>query len=249
MKQSAGALPLQSMQQRTAIFRDLGILDYKTAWDLQESLLQQGVQAKLAKSAAAEDGADAATIKNYLLFVEHPPVYTLGKSGKMEHVLISDEDREEKGIEFFKINRGGDITFHGPGQIVGYPIIDLEQFYTDIGRYLRELEEVIIKTLADYGIAAGRSPGETGVWIDAGVAGRERKICAMGVRCSRWITMHGFAFNINTDLNYFNYIVPCGIQNKAVTSLAKELGREVPLEDVKEKLRGHFATVFGVAWE
>lgn len=237
------------MPQRTAIFKDLGKLDYKTAWDLQESLLQQGVAVKQSRGSAQGGAAENAVVQNFLLFVEHPPVYTLGKSGKMEHVLISDEDRDAKGIEFFKINRGGDITFHGPEQIVGYPIIDLEQFYTDIGRYLRELEEVIIRTLADYGIEAGRSPGETGVWIEPGVPGKERKICAMGVRCSRWITMHGFAFNINTDLNYFNYIVPCGIANKAVTSLQQELGRAVRLEDVKEKLKHHFAEVFGVEWE
>lgn len=225
------------MSKASVIYRNLGRLDYKTAWDLQETLLQQGVSAK-------QEGRTAG-ISNYFLMVEHPPVYTLGKSGKMEHVLISEEERDKKGIEFFKINRGGDITFHGPGQIVGYPILDLEQFYTDIGRYLRELEEVIIRTLADYGIAAGRSKGETGVWIEPDVPGRERKICAMGVRCSRWITMHGFAFNINTDLNYFNYIVPCGIQNKSVTSLQQELGREVPVAEVQEKLLGHFTAVFG----
>ncbi len=237
------------MPHRTAIFKDLGKLDYKTAWDLQETLLQQGVSVKQARAGARENTHDNGAVHNYLLFVEHPPVYTLGKSGKMEHVLISEEDRAAKGIEFFKINRGGDITFHGPEQIVGYPIIDLEQFYTDIGRYLRDLEEVIIRTLADYGIAAGRSPGETGVWLEPGVPGRERKICAMGVRCSRWITMHGFAFNINTDLNYFNFIVPCGIANKAVTSLQQELGHTVPLDDVKGKLKHHFAEVFGVEWE
>jgi lipoyl(octanoyl) transferase len=170
----------------------------------------------------------------------------MGKSGKMEHVLINEEERLEKGIEFYQTNRGGDITFHGPGQIVGYPILDLEKFYTDIGRYLRELEEVIILTLAEYDIRAGRSAGETGVWIDADVKGRERKICAMGVRCSRWITMHGFAFNINTDLGYFNYIIPCGIQHKKVTSLKEELGREVPVAEVKEKLKRNFEKVFGV---
>lgn len=225
------------MSKASVIYRNLGQLDYKTAWDLQEALLQQGVAAK-------QEGRSEG-IANYFLMVEHPPVYTLGKSGKMEHVLISEEERDEKGIEFFKINRGGDITFHGPGQIVGYPILDLEQFYTDIGRYLRDLEEVIIRTLADYGIAAGRSAGETGVWIEPGVPGRERKICAMGVRCSRWITMHGFAFNINTDLNYFNYIVPCGIQNKSVTSLQQELGREVPMAEVQQMVLEHFTTVFG----
>jgi lipoyl(octanoyl) transferase len=181
---------------------------------------------------------------NYLLFVEHPPVYTLGKSGKMENVLINEAQLAEKGIEFFQTNRGGDITFHGPDQIVGYPIIDLEKFYTDIGRYLRELEEVIILTLNEYGIKGGRSPGETGVWIDALQKGKERKICAMGVRCSRWITMHGFALNVNTDLNYFDHIIPCGIQNKKVTSLKEELGRTLDMEEVKEKIKRNFETVF-----
>ena len=183
---------------------------------------------------------------NYLLFVEHPPVYTLGKSGKMEHVLINEQQLEEKGIEFFQTNRGGDITFHGPDQIVGYPIIDLEKFYTDIGRYLRELEEVIILTLKEYGIDAGRSAGETGVWIEPGNKGKERKICAMGVRCSRWITMHGFALNVNTDLSYFNNIVPCGIKNKQVTSIEKELGRTIDVATIKDTLQRHFEQVFEV---
>ena len=174
---------------------------------------------------------------NYLLFVEHPPVYTLGKSGHVENLLISDEERAAKGIQFFKINRGGDITFHGPGQVVGYPILDLEKFYTDIGKYLRNLEEVIILTLAEYGLDARRSAGETGVWLDPEIPGMERKICAIGVRCSRWITMHGFALNVNTDLRYFDYIVPCGIQNKQVTSIQKELGKRVPMDEIKEKHR------------
>jgi lipoyl(octanoyl) transferase len=173
-------------------------------------------------------------------------VFTLGKSGKPDHVLINEEERKEKGIEFFHTNRGGDITFHGQGQIVGYPIFDLEKFYTDIGRYLRELEEVIILTLAEYGIVSGRSAGETGVWIEAAIKGKERKICAMGVRCSRWITMHGFALNVNTDLSYFNHIIPCGIQNKKVTSIKEELGREVDMNEVKEKLKRNFAKVFNV---
>ena len=181
---------------------------------------------------------------NYLLFVEHPPVYTLGKSGKSENVLLNEGERKERGIEFFHTNRGGDITFHGPGQIVGYPIIDLENFFTDIGRYLRSLEEVIILTLREYGIEAGRSKGETGVWLDPDRVGFERKICAMGVRCSRWITMHGFALNVNTDLSYFGGIVPCGIQNKQVTSIAKELGSEVAMEEVKRKLVRNFGIVF-----
>ena len=187
---------------------------------------------------------EESSTKHYLLFVEHPPVYTLGKSGKIEHVLMNEEQRMERGIEFYQTNRGGDITFHGPEQIVGYPILDLEKFYTDIGRYLRELEEIIILTLAEYGIEAGRSTGETGVWIDTAIKGRERKICAMGVRCSRWITMHGFALNVNTDLSYFNGIVPCGIQNKKVTTLKEELGKEVSMEEVKEKLKRNFEKVF-----
>ena len=225
-------------------FSDLGQMEYKAAWDYQDSLMQQALQAK-AEVHAGESGEVAATT-HHLLFVEHPPVYTLGKSGKIEHVLINEEERAQKGIQFFNTNRGGDITFHGPGQIVGYPILDLEKFYTDIGRYLRELEEVIILTLAEYGITAGRSKGETGVWIDADIKGKERKICAMGVRCSRWITMHGFAFNVNTNLDYFNYIIPCGIQNKKVASLQEELGREVPMDEVKEKLKRNFEKVFGV---
>ena len=231
-------------------------MDYKAAWDYQEALLQENLAIKKAVYAVQTSEADVRPeqsaadpvlpTRNYLLFVEHPPVYTLGKSGKMEHVLINEDERKEKGIDFFQTNRGGDITFHGPQQIVGYPIFDLEKFYTDIGRYLRELEEVIILTLAGYGIVAGRSAGETGVWIDAQIKGRERKICAMGVRCSRWITMHGFALNVNTDLSYFNYIVPCGIQNKKVTSIKEELGRELPMEDVKENLKKNFERVFGV---
>jgi lipoyl(octanoyl) transferase len=170
----------------------------------------------------------------------------LGKSGHLENVLISEAEMDQKGIQFFKTNRGGDITFHGPNQIVGYPIIDLEKFYTDIGRYLRELEEVIIVTLAEYNIIGGRIKGETGVWIDAGIPGKERKICAMGVRCSRWITMHGFALNVNTDLSYFDHIIPCGIQNKKVTSMVTEVKHEVNISEVKEKLQRNFEKVFNV---
>jgi lipoyl(octanoyl) transferase len=183
---------------------------------------------------------------NYLLFVEHPPVYTLGKSGQLDNLLLSEVELNQKGIEFYKTNRGGDITFHGPEQIVGYPIIDLEKFYTDIGRYLRNLEEVIILTMAEYGLKGERSKGETGVWLDPQVAGQERKICAIGVRCSRWITMHGFAFNINTDLQYFDHIIPCGIQNKTVTSMEKETGQKLDLEEVKKKLKRNFEKVFEV---
>ena len=222
------------MQNRKIVFEDLGRRAYKEAWDYQEDLLQQNVKSKSAHEATS----------NFLLFVEHPPVYTLGKSGKKDHVLMSDSEMEDKGIEYFQINRGGDITFHGFGQIVGYPILDLENFGTDIGKYLRTLEEVIILTLAEYGITGERSKGETGVWIGAGAKGGERKICAMGVRCSRWITMHGFALNVNTDLSYFDGIIPCGIQNKQVTSMQKELGRALDLEEVKEKLINNFEKVF-----
>lgn len=242
------------MKKQTVVFRDLGQMDYKTAWDYQENLLQQNLKVKATVYNAPETGntvgkeqQDLLPTVHHLLFVEHPPVYTLGKSGKMEHVLINEQEREQKGIQFFQTNRGGDITFHGPQQIVGYPILDLEKFYTDIGRYLRELEEVIILTVAEYGIKAGRSAGETGVWIEPEAKGKERKICAMGVRCSRWITMHGFAFNINTNLDYFNYIIPCGIQNKQVTSLERELGRSVDMEEVKEKLKKNFENVFQVS--
>lgn len=219
-------------------------MDYKTAWDYQEALLQKNLALK--REAVTGAFGEPLPTENFLLLVEHPPVYTLGKSGKMENVLISDEERQKKGIEFYQTNRGGDITFHGPGQVVGYPVLDLEKFYTDIGRYLRELEEVIILTLAPYGIRSGRSKGETGVWIDADVKGRERKICAMGVRCSRWITMHGFALNVNTDLSYFDHIIPCGIQNKKVTSMGEELGKEVAVGEVKEGLKRNFERVFGV---
>lgn len=239
------------MEKQKVWFQDLGSMDYKTAWDYQERLLQENLKAKAAVSSrqyaeGSDDEVSHQQTTHHLLFVEHFPVYTLGKSGKMENVLIDDEQRRAKGIDFFQTNRGGDITFHGPGQIVGYPILDLEKFYTDIGKYLRALEEVIILTLADYGIVAGRSAGETGVWIDATIKGQERKICAMGVRCSRWITMHGFALNVNTDLSYFNYIIPCGIQNKKVTSIKEELGREVPTDEVKQKLKQNFEAVFGV---
>lgn len=229
-------------------FRDLGIMGYKEAWDYQDVLMKDNLAAKAAVYQSVDAVIENEVLtKHYLLFVEHPPVYTLGKSGKMEHVLINEEERQKKGIAFFPTNRGGDITFHGPGQVVGYPIIDLEKFYTDIGRYLRELEEVIILTLEEYGIKSGRSAGETGVWIDADVKGKERKICAMGVRCSRWITMHGFALNANTELDYFNYIIPCGIQNKQVTSIQKELGKEIDMDDLKKRLKRNFQKVFKVS--
>lgn len=228
------------------LFSDLGGMDYQTAWDHQEQLLQENVKAKTAL-ARGELKADADPVtKHYLLFVEHPPVYTLGKSGHEENILISQEEMQAKGLSFYRTNRGGDITFHGPEQIVGYPILDLERFYTDIGRYLRNLEEVIILTMAEYGLKGERSAGETGVWLDTDIKGKERKICAMGVRCSRWVTMHGFAFNVNTDLSYFGNIIPCGIQNKQVTSLEKELGKRLSMDEVKEKVKRNFEKVFNV---
>ena len=243
------------MYRQNVIFQDLGSMDYKTAWDYQEKLLQENVSIKsslreLQYSAADNSGHDLPdshlSTRHYFLMVEHPPVYTLGKSGNIDNVLISDDMRSAKGVEFFRTNRGGDITFHGPQQIVGYPILDLEKFETDIGKYLRNLEEVSIRMLAEYGIIAERSSGETGVWIDAGIRGRERKICAIGVRSSRWITMHGFALNVNTDLSHFNFIVPCGIQDKQVTSIERELGHKVDFEDAKEKVKRHFEEVFDV---
>lgn len=231
------------MDKQTVIFKDLGIIEYKTAWDYQESLLQGNVKIKSNSRNSADQHAAPAT-QNYFLFCEHPPVYTLGKSGKKENVLMTDDELAAHDIAFFNTNRGGDITFHGLQQIVGYPILDLEKYYTDIGKYLRNLEEVVILTIAEYGIKGGRSKGETGVWIEEDVPGRERKICAIGVRCSRWITMHGFALNVNTDLSYFNNIIPCGIQNKQVTSIQKELGKKVDYAEVKEKLKRNFEKVF-----
>jgi lipoyl(octanoyl) transferase len=233
------------------LFKDLGQEQpYKETWDLQENLLQQNSRIKAAVKGLTdleniEALADQSTT-NYLLFVEHSLVYTLGKSGDITNVLINEDERQNKGIDFFKINRGGDITFHGPGQLIGYPIIDLEKFKTDLGWYLRSLEEVVILTMAEYGLKGERSKGETGVWLEPGIIGKERKICAMGIRCSRWITMHGFAFNVNTCLDYFNYIIPCGIQNKQVTSLQKELGYEMPMEEVKKKVKTNFEKIFGV---
>jgi len=230
------------MQKQPVYFRDLGVMGYTEAWDYQEQLLRQNVDIKTRYYAAKDKRRNSTT--NYLLFVEHPPVYTLGKTGHEENILLAEHELEERGIDFIKTNRGGDITFHGPQQIVGYPILDLEKFGTDIGKYLRNLEEIIIRTLADFDIQGGRSSGETGVWLEAGTVGKERKIAAFGVRCSRWITMHGFAFNVNTDLTYFDGIIPCGIKNKQVTSLARELGRDINLAEVKAKIKTHFEEVF-----
>lgn len=225
---------------RTLELLDLGLKDYKETWEFQENLFQE----ILDKKSINKRENLSLTTPNYLLFVEHPHVYTLGKSGHSENLLISEKKLESIGAKFYKINRGGDITYHGPGQIVGYPILDLENFFTDIHKYLRLLEEMIIRTLAEYGLKAERSKGETGVWLDAGTP-FARKICAMGVRASRWVTMHGFALNINTDLGYFDNMIPCGIKDKAVTSLNVELGKAViPLEEVKEKLLKHFLVLF-----
>lgn len=234
--------------KQTVWLQQLGLVSYKQAWDYQEQLLQQnlGLKAEARRCELETGSAASAATLHHLLLLEHPPVYTLGKSGDMAHVLISEAERKERGIEFFPTNRGGDITFHGPQQLVGYPILDLEKFETDIGKYLRKLEEVIIRTMAAYGLKGERSSGETGVWLEPDVPGRERKICAMGVRCSRWITMHGFAFNVNTDLNYFRHIVPCGIENKQVTSLQHELGREVPMQEVMQRVQQNFEAIFDV---
>ena len=235
-------------------FKDMGVVAYKDAWNFQEQLLQKNVQAKtVAKSGLSyssngtpqETGSEAVTgTRHHLLLCEHPPVYTLGKSGQAGNVLVSEAALQQKGIEYYQTNRGGDITFHGPGQIVGYPILDLEKYYTDIGKYLRNLEEVVMLTLQEYGIKGERSPGETGVWIEPFVKGRERKICAMGVRCSRWVTMHGFALNVTTSLDYFNYIIPCGIANKQVTSIEKELTFNPGTAAVKATLKNCFEQVF-----
>ena len=225
------------------IVKDLGHKDYKETWDYQESLFEKIVELKCKNRA---ENTNLPT-PNYFLFVEHPHVYTLGKSGHIENLLIDEAALAKKGASFYKINRGGDITYHGPGQIVGYPIIDLENFFTDIHKYLRSLEEVIIRTLADYGIKGERSEGETGVWLDVGTP-FARKICAMGVRASRWVTMHGFALNVNTDLGYFDNIIPCGIRGKAVTSLNVELSKEkVNTEEVKRYILKHFEEIFGVS--
>lgn len=215
------------------------MVDYQQAWDRQELLLNETVAIKTSNR---NNGTQEQT-PNFLIFCEHPHVYTLGKSGHPENLLLDEKGLEEKHATYYKINRGGDITYHGPGQLVGYPILDLDNFFTDIHLYLRTLEEAVILTLADYGIPAGRYPGFTGVWLDADNE-KARKICAMGVRCSRWVTMHGFAFNVNANLDYFNNIVPCGIDDKDVTSMQRELGHELNMAAVKETLRGHIARLF-----
>jgi len=227
---------------RQVVYSDLGLIDYKEAWDFQEKLFARIVQQKIANR--DKPLSEQVTPENYLLFCAHPHVYTLGKSGQAENLLVNEQQLEDLHAAFYKINRGGDITYHGPGQIVGYPLLDLDQFFTDIHKYLRLLEETIILMLAEYGIKGERYPGYTGVWLDPDEPVKARKICAMGVRTSRWVTMHGWALNVNSDLSMFSNIVPCGIDDKAVTSMEKELGRKVNEEEVKEKLKYHFATLF-----
>jgi len=228
----------------TIHFRDLGVTEYGRAWDMQEALLQENLAVKAQRFSNPE--AVSGITRHHLFFCEHPHVYTLGKSGHMENLLINDSRLKELDVSFYKTNRGGDITYHGPGQVVGYPILDLERFFTDLGKYMRSLEEAIIRTIAHYGIAGDRLPGSTGVWLDVGTP-QARKICAMGVRCSRWVTMHGFALNVNTDLKYFDYIVPCGITDKGVTSVQKEVGYAVDEQEIKELLKREFSAVFDAA--
>ena len=231
--------------QQSIIVEDWGNIEYGAAWDKQEAILAEQLRIKQEWNNAdpAIRPATPATTHHFFLCT-HPHVYTLGKSGHIENLLANDDRLKELGVSFYKTNRGGDITYHGPGQIVGYPMLDLEKFFTDLGKYMRALEEVIIRTIAHYGLEGGRLPGSTGVWLDAAVPGKERKICAMGVRCSRWITMHGFALNVNTDLNYFGHIVPCGIGDKGVTSMYKELLHEVNESALKGILLQEFAAVF-----
>jgi lipoyl(octanoyl) transferase len=226
---------------KNILIRDLKIKDYKETWDYQSALLQEIVAVKVANR---RENLGKQT-ENHFLFVEHPHVYTLGKSGDLSNLLLTEKQLDEKGATFYKINRGGDITYHGPGQIVGYPILDLENFFTDIHKYLRLLEESIILTIAEYGLKGERSAGETGVWLDAGTP-FARKICALGIRSSRWVTMHGFALNVNTNLGYFDHIIPCGIRGKAVASMEAELGKELDIEVVKEKILKHFKALFEV---
>lgn len=222
-------------------FHDLGKIDYKECWDFQEELFAE----ILAVKSSNKKKNKTIETKNYLLFCEHPHVYTLGKSGDEKNLLVNEEYLKSRGATFHKINRGGDITYHGPGQLVGYPILDLDNFFTDIHKYLRFLEEAVILTLREYGLESERSPGETGVWFDVGTP-KARKICALGVKSSRWVTMHGFAFNINSDLSYFGNIIPCGITDKSVTSLQKELGREIDMQEVKNKVKSHLIDLFGM---
>ena len=223
--------------------KDLGLTPYQEAWDIQQGIFDATVARKITNRKLPDE--EQIPTQSEFLFVEHPHVYTLGKSGDVNNMLLNEETLKEKGATFVKVNRGGDITYHGPGQVVGYPILDLDNLFTDIHLYLRKLEDVIINTIAEYGIKGERSDGETGVWLDVGKPST-RKICAMGVRTSRWVTMHGFALNVNSNLAYFDYIVPCGIRGKAVASMHAELGKEVDMEEVKEKIKKHFQIIFNV---
>lgn len=231
------------LQNRRVFFEDLGVRHYKEAWDYQERLQQKIVSQKTANRVRPE--GELQPTDNYLLFVEHPHVYTLGKSGDDNNLLVNESFLEQIGATYYRINRGGDITYHGPGQLVVYPVLDLENFYTDIHKYLRMLEETVIRTLSEFGITAGRSEKATGVWLDADNTAKARKICAIGVHCSRWVTKHGIGFNINTDLAYFAHIVPCGIADKTVTSMQRELGAPVNMQAVKETFKRHFVSLFG----
>lgn len=235
---------MNSKINHNVIFQELGVLDYQSAWDYQEKLLKSNIDIKINNRQLQPE--DTTETENHLLFVEHPHVYTLGKSGHEENMLANNDMLKEIDATYVKTNRGGDITYHGYGQIVGYPVLDLENFYTDIHRYMRELEEIIIRTIAEYGLKGERSP-ETEFWLDVGKP-YARKICAMGVKASRWVTIHGFALNVNTDLRYFEYIIPCGIKDKQVTSLKRELEREVDMEEVKLKIKKHFQDVFQTEW-
>lgn len=225
--------------QPLVYFRDLGLIDYKEAWDFQETIFKNTIQEKI----QIRNGDNTITTKNYLLFCEHPHVFTLGKSGSESNLLLNELELEQEEATFYKINRGGDITYHGPGQLVAYPIFDLDHFFTDIHKYMRFLEEAVIQTLADYGIVSGRVDGLTGVWIDGDLP-TARKICALGVKSSRWVTMHGIGFNVNSDLNYFTHIIPCGIDDKAVTSMQKELGRKLDMREVSNVLKNKLAQQF-----
>jgi lipoyl(octanoyl) transferase len=238
---------LNSVANKHTRFINLGLIDYQDAWNYQTSLFEKVLGVKSENRSLPEN--QQRLTENFLLFCQHPHVYTLGKSGKEDNLLVKADDLKGIGATYYHINRGGDITYHGPGQIVGYPIIDLENFFTDIHRYMRFLEEAVIQTIAEFGVNAGRIPGLTGVWINHDNGGSAKKICALGVKTSRWVTMHGFALNVNTDLNYFSHIVPCGINDKEVTSLQKELGSEVDLKEVEEILKDKIAGIFGMNLE
>jgi lipoyl(octanoyl) transferase len=236
-------------QNKKVLFQHLGTIDYQAGWDYQEKVFTDIVNRKISNRNLPSE--EQQITSNYLFFCEHPHVYTLGKSGELNHLLLAEDDLAAHQATFYKINRGGDITYHGPGQLVGYPILDLDNFFTDIHLYLRKLEEAVILTLADYGLQSGRIPGLTGVWLSDNPLGEEipvnpRKICALGVKSSRWVTMHGFALNVNTDLSYFNHIVPCGIADKAVTSMAQELGQPQDMQEVGQKLLKHLSNLFGM---